>query len=381
MSQPKKSSKQKQKEEQAQINFDPSTTNIDELLPHLIKSKHIIGISTVLEAYHEKIQDSTLLSVCVYLARNPGYASLIEKFYERLNKNYPVQVASIKAYILINSSTPGTRQEMCNKAVAILEEARKSDKKNPQILFNLAYIYALLHNKELSFTYLKGALAKHKKRLPYASALLLMIRILRSNCQTEEALTLANYSYDLLNRYDRNISIEGMFAAAEKGDMSRMEFFFQKLKKNYKKDTTAMESVTKINLMLGKIQNATECFQTWSEFDKESPEFFFCCAQLCLAANDTTEALHNLLFAIQLDPENAEYIANLATILFKTGSKDKACDYARAAIRANPDSVHAWLAMSSVTADETEARECLNKAIELRKTVVDLSGISIILNE
>lgn len=377
----KKASKRKDSEPLKATDFDPENTNIDELLPELIHNKHIIGVSTVLEAYNQQINNSTLLSTCVYLARNPGYSTIVEKYLERLNEDYPSQVASIQAFMLINNCSINIRDEKCNEALQILEEVRKVDKKNSQILFNEGYIYALLRNKETAFDYLKASLRPQEDKLPYASSILLMIRIMRSNCQTAEALKLATNSYYLLNRYDKNICIEGMYAAAEKGDMTQMDFFFQKLKKHYKKDCTVMEALTKINLMLGKTKNASDCFQTWSEFDKESPEFFFCCSQLCLAAHDTSEAIKNLTLAIQLDPSNAEYIANLATVFFKTGAKEKAYDHARSAIRADPYSIHAWLALELVSPDESEARDALNKAVELRKNVVDLSGLSIILND
>ena len=376
----KKGSKRKDTEPLNATDFDPENTNIDELLPELIHNKHIIGVSTVLEAYNQQINNSTLLLTCVYLARNPGYSTIVDKYLNRLNEDYPAQVASIQAFMLINNCSINIRDEKCNEALQILEEVRKTDKKNPQILFNEGYVHALLRNKETAFDYLKASL-RQKDKLPYASSILLMIRIMRSNCQTTEALQLATNSYYLLNRYDKNICIEGMYAAAEKGDMTQMDFFFQKLKKHYKKDCTVMEALTKINLMLGKTKNASDCFQTWAEFDKESPEFFFCCSQLCLAAHDTSEAIKNLILAIQLDPSNAEYNANLATVLYKNGDKEKAYYQARSAIRADPYSIHAWLALEMVSPDDSEAREALNKAVELRKNVVDLSGLSIILND
>ncbi|KAK8893475.1 Bardet-Biedl syndrome 4 protein [Tritrichomonas musculus] len=377
----KKGSKRKESETLNATDFDPENTNIDELLPDLIHNKHIIGVSTVLEAYNQQIHDSTLLLTCVYLARNPGYSTTVAKYLNRLNKDYPAQVASIQAFMLINNCSVNIRDEKCNEALQILDVVRKKDKKNSQILYNEGFIHALLRNKETAFDFLKASLRPQDGKLPYASAILLMIRIMRSNCQTSEALQLATNSYYLLNRYDKNICIEGMYAAAEKGDMDQMDFFFKKLKKHYKKDSTVMEALVKINLMLGKTKNASDCFQTWSEFDKESPEFFFCCSQLCLASQDTSEAIKNLILAIQLDPSNAEYIANLATVFFKTGAKEKAYDHARSAIRADPYSIHAWLALEMVSPDDSEARDALNKAVELRKNVVDLSGLSIILND
>ena len=359
--------------------FSNPDLNVDDIVSSYIDEDNFIGITTILESLADRLTGSALLDCICFIVKNHGSASIVEKYYDRLEKDFPAQLASVKAYILVSEITKENREQKCNEAIQILENALKKDRKNPQLLFNIAYVNVLQNNKENAYKTLKKSF--NKKKDPYASSILLLIRILRSNCQTDEALSIANAAFDLLGRYDRNITIEGMFVAAEKGDISKMEFFFQKLKKNYKNDKKVMEAATKINLMLGKVQDATDCFQKWSKFDKESSDFFFCCAQLCLAAMDSNEALRNLSLANQLDPLNAEILANMATVYYKSGSKDRAYEIALAATKIDPTSIHAWLALSTVSTDDAEAKNALNYAIALRRSFVDLSGLSLILNE
>lgn len=380
MTSPEKKPIQRKDSEKGKVfEFDPENTNFDTLLPDLIKSKHIIGVSTVLEACNDKIKDSTLLACCIYLAKHHGYLANVEKNLKRLENPYPAQVASIRAYLLITNCSIDVRDEKCNEALKILEKVRKSDPQNPQILYNEAYIYALLRNQEMSFNLIKSALQKSCNHPPIPSVLLLLIRILRSNCQTKEALDMATQSYYLLNKYDKYICIEGMYAAVESGDLNQMKIFSQKLERKFKKDTKVMETFTKINLMVGKTENATKCFQTWSSFDNETPEFFFCCAQLCSASQNYENAIHHLMLACQLDPSNANYLSYLATIYANAQKHEKAYDCAKDAVQVNPYSVHAWLALSNISPDENEARNALAMAMNLRKTVVDLEDLDIIL--
>ena len=63
----KKASKRKDSEPLKSTDFDPENTNIDELLPELIHNKHIIGVSTVLEAYNQQINNSTLEILVIQL--------------------------------------------------------------------------------------------------------------------------------------------------------------------------------------------------------------------------------------------------------------------------------------------------------------------------
>ncbi|KAH0788400.1 tetratricopeptide repeat protein [Histomonas meleagridis] len=364
------------------IEFDPSTVNPNELLETLVTKKHIIGVVTALEAYHNDIKKSTLFSVLVYLAKNSNYAHLVSRYVTPISKSYPAQVASIRAFILIHRCPPDQVMVRCSEALKILEKARKKDKRNPQLLENIAYLHAKMHDKEKSLEYLKRNLTWNSDSNHSRLQLLLMIRIFRSNCQFDEALTLANSSYDILGRYDKFILIEGMFCSAENGDMTQMESFFHKLKKLFKADAHIMSATTRLNIMLGKLQNASECFQSWGELEsnQQSADFFFCYSQLCLALKEHQEAARYLAYAVEMDPCNVQYMAALATTLYKLGTKEKANEIAKRATAVDPWCFHAWLALATVCEDKIEAEEALKKAIVLRRKSVDLTSIKMRLN-
>jgi tetratricopeptide (TPR) repeat protein len=131
--------------------------------------------------------------------------------------------------------------------------------------------------------------------------------------------------------------------------------------------------------MLGKADSAADCFETWAEIDQQSAEFYFAYSQLCLAARDFGEAETALTTATELMPFNGHYHAALANLLFKNGQEEKALAVAKYAVKIDPESVHAWFAVANVSRHSADASEALAKATELRKTVVDLTHMSLVL--
>jgi tetratricopeptide (TPR) repeat protein len=203
--------------------------------------------------------------------------------------------------------------------------------------------------------------------------------VLRSNCQGEDGAAIAAGSRDLLDRYDRDILIEGMYAADECGDLATTEKLFKCLRTHFKVDPVALEAAVRLNLMLGKADSAADCFQTWADVDQQSAEFFFAYSQLCLSAKDFAEAETALTSATELQPFSGQYHAALANLLFKVGQEEKALAIAKYAVKIDPDSIHPWFALANVSHNPAEASEALAKATELRKTVIDLAHLSLVL--
>jgi tetratricopeptide (TPR) repeat protein len=228
---------------------------------------------------------------------------------------------------------------------------------------------------------------KHVKRsilgsgdaAPPVSAILLLARILRSNCQSEEAVSLALASRDLIDCYDRDILIEGMLAAAESGDFPNAEALFQLLRANFKADAVALNASVSLNLILGKVDGATECFETWADIDEQTAEFYFAYGQLALAAKDYAAANVGLSGACELQPTCGKYHAAAAMLLARVDAKEKAQERARQAIRVDPECPHAWLALATVAADTPEGAGALARTVELRRKSVDLARLSLLL--
>jgi tetratricopeptide (TPR) repeat protein len=313
-------------------------------------------------------------------ARSPVWLFETKKYLDRLKDAYFVEWLSLRALILIQECSIDQLEARCSEALQLFKEAEKTYEKNPVVNYNIAYLHARLHEKTQALDYAKRAILVNSDTHPPHWALLLLIRILRSNCQTTQALNLAIVAKDLLDCYDRDILIEGIFAAAESGDSVQTEHLFQLLRKNFKRDTRAFAASVKLNLMLGNIQSASECFQKWAEFDQQSPDFFFAFSQLCLASKDLGEAMTALSSACDLQPMNGQYQSALAYLYYEADAKDKALERARAAVSYDPECIHGWLALLHIDADPEEVGEARKRVSYLRKNSVDLSNIGILVS-
>ena len=364
------------------IDFDPHNTDPNELIVELMNKKHVTGVLKILDSYYKTLHKSTLLKTLIYLAKKHNNTNVIPQYYKRISKHYPIEVACLKAYLLLDKCPPLELMERGDEALAILNEARKEYKDSGILLENIALIYAKKQNKDMALKYVKKYMVKEEKGSYSRLPILLMIRILRSNCQFDEALKLVKSSFDILGKYDKYILIEGMFIAAEEGNMEEMKIYFQKLKKLFKTDNRVMVASVRLNLMLGKLQSATECFQSWSDLEsnQQSAEFLFYFGQLYVASKEYNEGIKYLKFAIEMDPFNAEYISSLATALNSFGNKEAAIETAKSAIEVDPYCFHGYLALSIINQDQKEASEALDKAIELRKKFIDLTYLKIALN-
>ena len=347
----------------------------DITVPFYVHNKNINALSLLLQAFHESMSDASLLCACLFLAQNKSTSYQAEKYVDRLMLKYPRVVASLRACLLIQSAAFGESRSKCEEALHIITDALLVYSNDPQLLFNASLLSLNLYNKKKASEYAQKALIAETSN-PHI--ILLMMKILRSNCNFEAALKLAERSPVEIGHWDKYIVIEAMFIAAESGDMGLMEKYFQRLRKYWKKDSYAMNCTVRLNLMLGKLQNASECFQLWSEFDQQSADLFFCYSELCVASQDFAEAEKNLYFAIEADSDKAEYHAALAFVLQKRGKKEMALERAKFATELEPNNIHSWLALASVSTGEMSAFS-LRKVQEIRCNTVDVSPLDIML--
>lgn len=364
------------------FSFDPQESDPNELVCSLIQKRHTVGVMKAVESYYKNIDKKTLLSALIYLAKGNSYASVVPQYYPRISKKYPAQVACLKAYLLLDQCPPSSLMEKCDEALAILTEQRKANKDSGALLENIALVYAMKQDKDHAMKYIKKYMVCENKESFSKLPLLLMIRILRSNCQFSDALNLVKSSFDILGKHNRSILIEGMFTAAEEGDMDEMKVYFQKLKKLYRTDKMVLIASIKLNLMLGKLQNAIECFQSWCDVEEnhQSAEFLFYAGQLYIASKEYSEGIRYLKYAIEMKPFNAEYISALSSAYNSSGNREAALDAAKSAIKTDPYCFHGYLAMSLASQDPDEASKSLAKAIELRKKSIDLTSLKISLH-
>ena len=238
------------------------------------------------------------------------------------------------------------------------------------MLYNAALAAAYSHDKEQSFRFVQKALSMCPSD---QRACLLMTRILSSNTQFDEALSLIE------KKYDRIFLLESMKILLNKGDYQGAESFARKLRSNWPTDPTILFYCFKLYLAIGKITTLMEILQAWTEIDNGSSNYYYCLSQICLLCKDSIKAEQYMKNATELDQTNGEKQAALSEILFKNGNKESALDKAKYAIEIDPNCIYGWIMYEKLSSGE-EAKKALQKVIQLRKIMVDLSGLDFILS-
>lgn len=342
------------------------------LIPDYILLRNYNAVSLLLDVFDTQISDGVLLAACICLTKEKSYSQKIHKYLPRIAEKYPSAAASLKSVLIMQNISVNQIQSKAQEALTPILEALNDDPTNPQLLYNAAVLCLKLHRKDKASEYALKSLQADPS-LPYT--VLLVMKILRSNCDFKAALELADRSPIESGYWSKDIVIEAVLIAAESGNKQKIEKYFPRLKKYWRQDPEALYATIRTSLMLGNIQYASECFQLWSEFDQQSAEFFYCYAQLCIIAGDLNEAERHLMFAIEIDGGNSEYHAALATVLNKRGKHEMAIERAKFAVDLDPNSVHGWLALANVSDDPAPA---LKKVQEIRAVTVELSRIELV---
>lgn len=353
-----------------------SQFDADAYVSSLIEEDKRTGVCLALESHRGAISKRTLARACHYLAQDVTTYPLIADFVDDVSSEFPAVGACLKAFLLLQDMTPAETNSRCTEALAVLEEALSSSPENAILGYNIAYVHARMRHKKEAFDFAKRVL---EWKSPPAAALLLLVKIMRANIQTAEALEMARACSAILGSLDRDVLIEGLYSAAEKEDSKASREMFDLLNQNFPTDPKVLHAFVMVNLMKNDRVSAEECLERWADIDKQSPEWLFCYSQLCIMSDNLNDALNSLSAACELSPMNGRYQAALATLLFKAESKDRAVERARAAVMYDPECVHAHLALANVSQDSNEAKEALKVAMDLRSNGVELMGMGIVL--
>ncbi|EAY16609.1 TPR Domain containing protein [Trichomonas vaginalis G3] len=350
------------------------------ICPNLVIPDYILlhnhnAVHLLLNVYESEISDGVLLSACICLAKDKNFYHSVDKYLPRIEQKYPAGAASLKAVLIMQNISNSQIPEKAQEALTIINNALSKEPKNPQLLYNAAVLCLKLHNKEKACEYAIKALESNPA-LPYT--VLLVMKLLRSNCDFKAALDLADRSPLEAGYWSKEIVIEACLVAAESGNKQKIEKYFTRLRKYWRQDPEALYATVKTSLMLNNIAYASECFTLWSEFDQQSAEFFYAYSQLCIYSNDLKEAERHLMYAIDIDGSCAEYHSTLALVLHKRGKPEMAIERAKFAIDLDPDCIHSWLVLANVSDGDVSAN-ALKKVQDLRSTTVDMTGVELVI--
>lgn len=438
----------------------------DLIIPFFVRTDNFMAVSLIINAYSDKMSDFTLLCACIYLSRyqtfNDKCKGLMDKLElkatgyieshahkESTNSNSSEDsnidnsrmivskliietIASVRISFLIHNQPLKVIRERRDECFKIINDAIAKFPDSFQLYYNLAYMYALVGNKDKCFESLKKSLQLKPND---ARSILFMMRVLRSRKQPRAALAFhAKAKHLLVHSNDQNksnfsiksklnknnlncfyledevnyrnvgsrngngnqdsrklVEIEEIYATYESNLNPEAKELTDAAKLKYKNDDNMMSALIRIELMMNNGKEATELFRKWINsnnkeeidlnsisLDRQTPEFYFCFAQICLESNDLPIAENLLKKAIEIEPFNVEYQSALACVLAKLGMMDAGLERAKFAVKLDPESPHAWLAVSGSSKNQEEKEEAKKKSVLLKDARIDLSNIHII---
>jgi tetratricopeptide (TPR) repeat protein len=236
------------------------------------------------------------------------------------------------------------------------------------MLYNAAYIDALFHHQQSCFERLRSSLIA----APDPRAVVLMSRLLRSIGQPGKALELCRASRSTTPP----LEVEAVLALLQQGALpTEVKAACQKVVDRYPADAYVVSSVVKVLVRLGDQPAATGVLGAWAEVAGECAEFYGAFAQVCVLAQDFHSAQRCLSFAIELEPQRAEWHAFLSLTYTADGRREKAAERAKWAVEVDPDCEAAWRALASACDERKEEAE--KKADELANTTVGLERVEL----
>jgi predicted Zn-dependent protease len=145
----------------------------------------------------------------------------------------------------------------------------------------------------------------------------------------------------------------------------------------FPRDPFVRAAVVKVLVRLRDQTAATAALRVWAETAPECAEFYGAFAQVCMLGQDFHGAQRCLSFAIELEPQRAEWHAFLALAYAADGRRPKAEERARWAVELDADCEAAWRALA--TACDAQKADAERRADELAGTAVDLECLGLVL--
>ena len=350
---------------------------IDLLIPFFIRMNNHLAVSLLLDAYSDRISMTIKLCACLFMVKFPDFAHKAVRYFDELQEVYPIHVIAMRMNLIIEGQPYSVAIKRADELKQLVEEGLKIDSENPQMLYNAAYLEAMLGHKDKAY----DLLSKSFKLKPYDHrTFLFLLRILRSYEQSTKLLQLHKTEKFCYARRHKRAMIEVLWALAATNQRTETAKVAGKMKTLWLHEPEVMSALTRVHLSLAEssLEPVKQCLREWVEVDNRSSEFFFCLAQAFVRLKSYQEAQRYLLNAIELDPCNAEYHASLALVYAANGEKIKANKQAKYGIQFNPFLPDVWLALSHVSEGQ-EAEDAKRKYIQVKESSVDMSNLKICL--
>lgn len=346
---------------------------VDILIPYFIHTRNHLAVSLLLDCYASEMRLSTKLCACLFLVKFPAFAHKVVKFLDELEERYPIHVIAIRMNLIVEGQPPAIVMDHAEELREMMQRGLELAPKDPMMLYNAAYIEAMMRNRDKAYELLSQSFALK----PYDHrTFLFLLKMLRSYEHPRQLLNVWQKQKFCFSGKHKGIMFEALWAMIESNDRRDAIKLGRKMTALWPNDSEVMSVIMRA-VLSSKLEEFKPYFEKWTEFDTRTPELYFCFAQLCSLWNEHREAQKWLHTAIELDPCNAEYHASLACAMAKTGEREKAQRQAKIALQFNPYLALCWLALSCSTEGE-ESEEAKKKYMELRNDV-DVSKLEICL--
>ena len=347
---------------------------VDILIPYFIHIKNHLAVSLLLDSYAAEMRPATRLCACLFLVKFPAFAHKVVKFLDELEQVYPIHVIAIRMNLIIEGQPPAIVMDRAEELREMVQRGLEIGGNDPQMLYNAAYIEAMMRNRDKAYELLKESF----RLKPYDHrTFVFLLKLLRTYEQPGQVLKLRGKRRFCFSGKHKGVEFEGLWAMAESNHRLEATKLGTKMMTLWPKDGEVMSVLMRVTLCSKLEESKKKCFEEWAAFDSPSGEFYFCVAQLCSSLSEYREAQKWLLMAIELDPCNAEYHASLSCAMAKNGEREKAQRQAKIALQFNPYLALCWLALSCSTEGE-ESEEAKKKYMELRNDV-DVSKLELCL--
>ncbi|MGB0979822.1 MAG: tetratricopeptide repeat protein, partial [Croceimicrobium sp.] len=231
-------------------------------------------------------------------------------------------------------------------------------------LYNLALCYDLLEHPEEGVSYLEGFIDTN----PYSEIAWYHLGLMQAKME--------HYS-EALKALDYSILIDEFFSAAyyEKARILELEFRYQEAAETYQAtfeyDGASGYGYYKTGLCylkLGKEQKAEKFLNKAIQEDAELEEAYFELALLKDEQKQWPESLYHINKAVELDPENWEYLQSSALMHRRAGKQDEAVEIYKGLISSSYCNAHTYMEYAQLLFDMCEFKtgmDAMYKALDL----------------
>lgn len=321
------------------------------------------------------------------------------KILDRLLKENPKNVDALirKAELLVAQSEAAgsNKQEVLQEAVETLQQARRIQPRNMDVLKGLAAAYIGLQDLDKIIQAYRDIVRVNPRDI---QATLVLANVLADTGRVQEAISLyervieerrgfittylfLGQLYEKLRQFDNAIATyERALVIDPRSEKLRVRYENALLRKHGEENRTAVleryaQLASKYPHSSGiqrlyaerllserDFARAVEQFRRVVEVDPENLESLIALSQLLIQQRQYEEARKYLEHAVEIDPARVDAYASLAETYVAEGEKEKAVEVYRKALRLNPDSEKLLLALGELlsrTGDPQQAIQTL----------------------